>query len=92
MNAPVHRDLPVEQASYQFRCYGATLQEAQKVYDALEPLIHRRNAVAVVSKGETSHLQFTQITSVNDGYEGEPLSWDYIMVLAEMHWSKVVRS
>lgn len=90
MSAPLSEDLPREDATYQFRCYGDTLQECDKVFYELRPLLHRVNAVHVTSGSEQAILQHSRILSIDENFEGPPLNWYYILVMVEMKWGTVV--
>lgn len=90
MNVLVPEDIPTEQASYQFRCYGDTLQECDKVWFTLRPLLHRVNAVQVQSGTQKLILQHSRILSVDENFEGPPLNWYYILVMTEMRWGTVL--
>ena len=91
MSAPPHEDLPTEQASYQFRCYGDNLQECATVWNALRPLLHRVNAIEVTSGAHRLTLQHSRIVSIDENFEGPPMNWNYVLVMAEMRWGTVMR-
>jgi hypothetical protein len=90
MGTTALEDHPTDQASYQFRCYGTNLQECDKVFLALRPLLHRVNAVRVQSGSQSAILQHSRVISMDENFDGPPLNWYFVLVMADMRWGTVV--